>query len=123
MHGNYILPDHNGTVSLNGRIRPIVVWRWCQFAAHPSCQKKLTSLWYGVGHFDKLLQRRSKLVQITIVACIVIFYPVLSLIYIIAPNSLVSLYYYNIYTSLFTKNVESLLVVYILQAAENPSPY
>jgi len=64
---------------------------WCtlQFAAHPSCQKKLTSLWYGDGDFDKLLRRRSKLVQTFVVAGIVLLYPVLSLIYIIAPNSLV----------------------------------
>ena len=25
MHGNYILPDHNGTVSLNGRIDDPVI--------------------------------------------------------------------------------------------------
>jgi len=61
-----------------------------QFAAHPSCQKKLTSLWFGDGHFDKLLRRRSKLIQIFVIACIAVLYPVLSFIYVIAPNSLVS---------------------------------
>jgi len=50
----------------------------------------LTTLWYGEGDFDKLLRRRSKLVQIIVVACIVLLYPVLSVIYVIAPNSLVS---------------------------------
>ena len=67
----------------------MTVWLW-QFTAHPSCQKKLTTLWHGDGHFDKLLRRRSKLVQISLVACIVLLYPVLSLIYIVAPKSLVS---------------------------------
>ena len=83
-------PRFNSAVPAHAR--GVDFCRW-QFAAHPSCQKKLTTLWYGDGGFDKILRRRSKLVQIVVVACIILLYPVLSVIYVIAPNSLVSIVY------------------------------
>jgi hypothetical protein len=59
-----------------------------QFVAHPSCQKKLTTLWYG--DFYKLIKRRSALVQTSVIVSIIISYPVLAIAYMLAPTSVVS---------------------------------
>ena len=59
-----------------------------QFVAHPSCQKKLTTLWYG--DFYKLLKRRSTLVQTGVVMLITLLYPILAVTYMLAPDTTVS---------------------------------
>ena len=59
-----------------------------QFVAHPSCQKKLTTLWYA--DFQTHLKNKSWCTWISMMFAICFFYPLWALIYLIAPASSVS---------------------------------
>ena len=55
-----------------------------QFVAHPHCQQLLASLWYdGLPGF----RRKPFLVQAGIILLIALLYPVLSICYLLAPDS------------------------------------
>ena len=59
-----------------------------QFVAHPSCQKKLTSMWYSSCEW---LKNRSWTLRMAIIILIALVYPVLAIVYMVAPRSKVSI--------------------------------
>ncbi|ESO08660.1 hypothetical protein HELRODRAFT_169548 [Helobdella robusta] len=69
--------------------RPIIKNIVDQFVAHPSCQKKLTSLWFHDLNNNNLMSRSSFL-HALIIFVIILFFPILSLVYILFPNLKVS---------------------------------
>ena len=55
-----------------------------QFVSHPNCQQLLASLWYdGLPGF----RRRSLMAKMTIIFTISFTFPLLSIVYLIAPMS------------------------------------
>nr|AWJ68223.1 putative transient receptor potential channel 4 [Hirudo verbana] len=70
------------------RLQLAIKYKEKKFVAHPSCQKKLTSLWF---HYpNSSLMNRSNLLHTVIIFVVIIFFPFLSLVHIIFPNSKVS---------------------------------
>ncbi|ELT93222.1 hypothetical protein CAPTEDRAFT_147411, partial [Capitella teleta] len=67
------------------RLQLAIKYKEKKFVAHPSCQKKMTSLWYNNLHI--LLHNRSKQLHMPIMGLIVVLYPVLALCYMAAPNT------------------------------------
>ncbi|XP_025084879.1 LOW QUALITY PROTEIN: transient receptor potential-gamma protein-like [Pomacea canaliculata] len=66
------------------RLKLAVKYKQKKFVSHPNCQQLLASLWYdGLPGF----RRRSIISKMAIIFTIAFFFPLLSLIYLIAPTS------------------------------------
>ena len=62
-----------------------------QFVAHASCQKKLTTYWYG--DFFRYFRKLPNWAMSLNAFLVILFYPLLIIIYWFAPNSKVSVIY------------------------------
>ena len=60
-----------------------------QFVAHPNCQQLLASLWYeGLPGF----RRRHIVFKVLLTVSVCLLYPILSLLYMVAPKSWIGLF-------------------------------
>jgi transient-receptor-potential calcium channel protein len=73
-------PDCHGKLA---RLKLAIKFDEKRFVAHPSCQKKLTSIWYGTVQFVRL----NPLIRPIFVIALAIAFPVLSIGYLLAPGS------------------------------------
>ena len=69
------------------RLKLAVHFREKKFVAHPSCQKKLTSIWYGKQRF---MEQTPVFLFLLFTAVLTIVYPFLVVIYWIYPYGKVS---------------------------------
>ncbi|XP_070198596.1 short transient receptor potential channel 4-like [Littorina saxatilis] len=77
--------DDSGAEKMTlSRLKLAVKYKQKKFVAHPNCQQLLASLWYdGLPGF----RRRSLLSKMTIIFTIAFTFPLLSIVYLIAPMS------------------------------------
>ncbi|XP_076446339.1 short transient receptor potential channel 4-like [Babylonia areolata] len=77
--------DDNGSEKMMlSRLKLAVKYKQKKFVSHPNCQQLLASLWYdGLPGF----RRRSLMAKMTIIFSIAFTFPLLSIVYLIAPTS------------------------------------
>ncbi|KAL8569260.1 hypothetical protein ACOMHN_029881 [Nucella lapillus] len=77
--------DDNGSEKMMlSRLKLAVKYKQKKFVSHPNCQQLLASLWYdGLPGF----RRRSLISKMTIIFSIAFTFPILSLLYLLAPTS------------------------------------
>nr|KAG5713048.1 hypothetical protein BaRGS_021842 [Batillaria attramentaria] len=72
------------TYELLARLKLAIRYREKKFVAHPSCQQKLVSIWYGDL---RTLERSNWFKRAIIVILVTLFYPVLAICYWFAPKT------------------------------------
>ncbi|XP_055893356.1 short transient receptor potential channel 4-like isoform X3 [Biomphalaria glabrata] len=82
-HDNTTTDEQNCDKVRLSRLKLAIKYKQKKFVAHPNCQQLLASMWYeGLPGF----RRRSILSKLTIMAIIGFLFPVLSIVYLIAPK-------------------------------------
>nr|WEY24736.1 transient receptor potential cation channel subfamily C member 5 [Aplysia californica] len=83
-HDNSSSEEQNCDKVRLSRLKLAIKYKQKKFVAHPNCQQVLASLWYeGLPGF----RRRSMMAKLTIMGVIGIMFPILSLVYLMAPKS------------------------------------
>ncbi|XP_036364090.1 transient receptor potential-gamma protein-like isoform X2 [Octopus sinensis] len=76
--------DQNKENKKLNRLKLAIKYKQKRFVSHPNCQQLLASKWYeGLGNF----RRKPAIKQLTIALTICFLFPVLSMIYMVAPHS------------------------------------
>ncbi|KAK7485568.1 hypothetical protein BaRGS_00023143, partial [Batillaria attramentaria] len=77
--------DDTGSEKMKlSRLKLAIKYKQKKFVSHPNCQQLLASLWYdGLPGF----RRRSIIAKMTVIFTIAFTFPLLSLVYLIAPTS------------------------------------
>ncbi|XP_076470578.1 short transient receptor potential channel 7-like isoform X3 [Babylonia areolata] len=111
------------TYELLARLKLAIRYREKKFVAHPSCQQKLVSIWYGDL---RTLERSNWFKRAIIVLLITLFYPVLAICYWFAPKTKVGVFLRCPCVKFIGQTmsfVTFLLMILISTAMETPSTH